>query len=613
MCSGWLPRRQPWDGISAQFLVDEDARQQFEQSWSGQSAREHTPVSAGLRRPAISWRRWRNWSRSIWNWPGSWAKQPDSIQPASVEAYLDTYAELREGKTLGRLVRQEYRVRLAAGDTAPADDYTHRFPAVFPSREPSLPALQESRSHLTSPRSSMRRAARRPWMGSARSWTVGRVAMVGSHVGDFEILQELGRGGMGVVYRARDEKLGRDVALKMILGGAHVSSAQLATIPGGGAAAAHLQHTNIVQVYEIGEHEGLPFLALEFVPGYTLASQSGRQAAAAQGAAALVETLARTIQYAHERHILHRDLKPANILVTADGVPKISDFGLAKQLEGRHCGHPDGTVLGTPSYMSPEQAREQAKRSGRHGSVLAGDHPVRDAHRSPAFPGRRLRRDDSRSDPTTNPCPLASLQPTVPVDLDTICLKALQKEPDKRYASAADLAEESAALSRGRTDSGPAHRPLERGWRWCRRNPLVASLSAASLLLLLATTAVSAWSAITFAAKNRAIDSQNQELVEPEPRRLRYRIRRSLKQNEQIKLESENSLQRQADTRQRPSEDGHDGLPDPDYRGPRTRSPIHRRRRTSRWRCSRLLQRGWNACLPRWARQRRRIRHWLLR
>jgi serine/threonine-protein kinase len=191
----------------------------------------------------------------------------------------------------------------------------------------------------------------------------------------YEVLEELGRGGMGVVYKARHIRLQRLVAIKMILAGAHAGPQELARFRHEAEAVAHLQHANIVQIYEIGEHEGNPYFALEFVEGGSLAKGLDGTPRPARLAAHFVEKLARAINAAHERGIIHRDLKPANILLAGDGQPKIADFGLAKRLDAGPGLTERGVIVGTPSYMAPEQAgypagrraQDQANRSGlRH-------------------------------------------------------------------------------------------------------------------------------------------------------------------------------------------------------------------------------------------------------
>jgi serine/threonine-protein kinase len=172
----------------------------------------------------------------------------------------------------------------------------------------------------------------------------------------YEVLGELGRGGMGVVYKARQVKLNRLVALKMILAGGHASEADLLRFKSEAEAVARLRHANVVQIHEVGESEGRPFFSLEFVDGGSLAARLDGTPWPPRQAAQLVQTLARAMHAAHQRGIIHRDLKPANVLLAEDGTPKITDFGLAKQMDSQRGQTQTGAVLGTPSYMAPEQA-----------------------------------------------------------------------------------------------------------------------------------------------------------------------------------------------------------------------------------------------------------------
>src|SRR5262249_34352447 len=186
-------------------------------------------------------------------------------------------------------------------------------------------------------------------------------------LGDYELLGELGRGGMGVVYKARHLRLNRLVALKLILAGGHAGPRELARFRGEAEAVAALQHPNVVQIYEVGEHDGCPFFSLELVSGGSLADKVRGQPQPPPETARLAQRLARAIHYAHQRGILHRDLKPANVLLTEDGEPKVTDFGLAKRLEGAPAVTESGAVLGTPGYMAPEQA------GGAKGLTTAAD------------------------------------------------------------------------------------------------------------------------------------------------------------------------------------------------------------------------------------------------
>jgi hypothetical protein len=308
-------------------------------------------------------------------------------------------------------------------------------------------------------------------------------------VSGYEILEELGRGGMAVVYKARDLRLGRVVALKMILAGAHAGPAERARFRTEAEAIARVQHPDIVQIYEVGEHDGVPFLSLEFCPGGTLEQELAGTPLAAREAAAVLERLARAVAAAHAVAVIHRDLKPANVLLAAGGTPKITDFGLAKQ-EGISGRTASGAVVGTPSYMAPEQAA--GKRAvGPAADVYAlGALLYEMLTGRPPFKAATLL-ETLEQVRTQEPVPVRALQPGVPRDLETICLKCLQKEPRKRYGSAALLAED---LRRFRAGEPIQARPvgrLERAVEWVKRNPVVTAATLAVVLALSLGTTVS--------------------------------------------------------------------------------------------------------------------------
>jgi WD40 repeat protein/tRNA A-37 threonylcarbamoyl transferase component Bud32 len=309
----------------------------------------------------------------------------------------------------------------------------------------------------------------------------------------YDLLGVLGRGAMGVVYKARHQRLNRIVALKMILAGGHAGEAELARFRTEAETVARLRHPGVVQIYDVGEHAGLPYLALEYCDGGSLADRLGGTPLPPTQAAALVEHLARAIDAAHRQHVIHRDLKPANVLLAggADSptgrlTPKVTDFGLAKKLDEGSSQTQTGTILGTPSYMAPEQAGGKPKAVGPAADVYALGAILYEC-----LTGRPPFRAATTMDTLIQvlydePVPPTQLQPKTPQDLETICLKCLHKEPAKRYATAADLAED---LRRFQADEPIAARPVgsvERVSKWARRRPAVAALLAVSVVALLA-------------------------------------------------------------------------------------------------------------------------------
>ena len=328
----------------------------------------------------------------------------------------------------------------------------------------------------------------------------------------YEMLGELGRGGMGVVYKARQLKLNRVVALKMILAGNYASQSDLIRFLAEAEAVAAVQHPNIVQIFEVSRLNRLPYFTLEYVDGGTLSDKVRDEPLPPRDAAALVEKVARGVQFAHEKGLVHRDLKPDNILVTSDGTPKVADFGLAKRVQIQSELTRTGTVLGTPSYMAPEQADGKGNPVGPLADVYAlgailyrlisGWPPFQAA--TPLDTLVRVVCDD--------PVPPSKLQSKTPKDLETICLKCLQKEPAKRYDSASALADDLNRFLRGEPILARPVGALERGLKWVKRNPVVTALLAAVIASLFVGALVSylkyrdaAWH------RNRAEEARNAE------------------------------------------------------------------------------------------------------
>ncbi len=302
-------------------------------------------------------------------------------------------------------------------------------------------------------------------------------------ISGYEILDELGRGGMGVVYKARQIGLKRFVALKMILSGNYAGAGELVRFRLEAEAAAKLQHPGIVQIYAIDEVDGKPFFCLEFVEGGSLQKKLAGKPQPPRQAAEILEKLARAIAYAHEHHIIHRDLKPANVLLTAAGEPKIADFGLAKQLDNEHERTQSGSILGTPSYMAPEQALGRNSDIGPGADIYSLGVILYEALVGrPPFKGQTVL-ETLEMVRFQEPLAPSRLQSKIPRDLEKICLMCLQKDPAKRYHSAVALAEDLRRFQVGEPVLARTY-SIRRVWRRVRRPALVAVLVFAVAALL---------------------------------------------------------------------------------------------------------------------------------
>jgi WD40 repeat protein/tetratricopeptide (TPR) repeat protein len=415
-----------------------------------------------------------------------------------IEDYLGDTPEPERSALLRELIALDTYYRRQAGEDPRPEEYQARFPDLdlAPKTQADLPVAESA-----------------PSPADAEGLPV---------IPGYEIVQELGRGGMGVVYWAWQSGLNRTVALKMILAGAHAGPQELARFRTEAEAVARLQHPNIVQIYNTGQHEGHTYLVLEYVDGGSLARALNGTPWPAGRAAQLVETVARAIHYAHQQGIVHRDLTPGNVLLTKGGLPKVTDFGLAKLLVG---GGPTltqtGVILGTPSYMAPEQAAGKTKAISPAtdtyslGAILyelltgrppfKAETPLETLHQVQAV----------------EPVAPSRLQPKVPRDLSTICLKCLQKEPGKRYASAEALAEDLRRFQAGEPIWARRVGNPERLWRWCRRNPIVAALAAAVVLLLVVLTAGALVKNAQLAAALRNSEAKRWESLRDQARALR--------------------------------------------------------------------------------------------
>jgi hypothetical protein len=399
----------------------------------------------------------------------AWKAVSNGGAPPRIKDYLVAADEPERRSLLRELLKLELHYR--RGGPAGPDEYHRRFPECGP----LLGALHEQVSRAATPgpgeappateprESAFVRAADEsgkeiwepPPGGLRQAGSPGdRVSIAG-----YEVLGELGRGGMGVVYRAFHARLKRVIALKVLLTGAHAGAEQLARFRAEAEAVARLQHPHIVNIFEVGEHDGLPYLALGYVEGGSLAQRLNGVPLPVPRAAQLTLQLAAAVEHAHERGVIHRDLKPANVLLTSDGTPKITDFGLAKQLDAATGHTMSGAVLGTPSYMAPEQAGGKGKQVG----------PAADVYSLGAIlyellTGRPPFQAETTFDTlfqviTQEPELPTRLRPDCPPDLEAICLKCLRKRREERYASASALAEDLERFLDGKPVRAP--RPEE--------------------------------------------------------------------------------------------------------------------------------------------------------
>ncbi len=303
------------------------------------------------------------------------------------------------------------------------------------------------------------------------------------HFPGFEVRELLGRGGMGMVYRAWDRRLHRDVAIKMLIAGAYARPEELERFLRGAEAKAGLRHPNIVQVYDVGDLDGRPYFTMEFVEGGSLAQRLACAPMPPDQTAVLVATLADAVQAAHDGGIIHRDLKPANVLLTADGTPKVADFGLARRLDAGAGLTQTGDTLGTPSYMAPEQAQGKSNTVGPAADVYALGAILYESltGRPPFRSGTSV--ETIRQVIDDEPVPPSRLNPRVPPDLETICLKCLSKQPGGRYPSASAMAEDLRRFRQGEAITARAPGRAERLARWLgRRRSQVAVIAVVTLM-----------------------------------------------------------------------------------------------------------------------------------
>jgi WD40 repeat protein len=394
----------------------------------------------------------------------------------------------------------------------------------FAADDPVVEALRRQKEPALPPV----RGAPDPAVPPGRSLPTSPCALAG-----FQLLGEIGRGGMGVVERARHLRLNRLVAIKRLRAG-QTGPTQRARFHAEAEAVAALQHPNIVQLFEVGAQDDQPFLVMELIDGCALDRRLDGAPMPPAEAARLAEVLARAIQHAHERGVVHRDLKPSNILLTADGTPKITDFGLAKRLDSDGGLTGSEAVLGTPGYMAPEQAAGK-KDVGPAADVyalgavlyhcLTGRPPFRAA--TPLETARQVLEEE--------PLSPSRLQPQVPRDLVTVCLKCLQKDPARRYASALDLADDLGRFLRHEPVRARRASLWERGRKWARRRPAGAALLLLGLVAGLALLGGGVWHTLAVAAERRKVAQREGELQEQTAEVERQR-RKVADQERQVRL-----------------------------------------------------------------------------
>jgi serine/threonine protein kinase/WD40 repeat protein len=415
-----------------------------------------------------------------------------------IEAALSDVPPHEQGGLLRELILLDVFYRQGRGETATADDYLPHFPRLDADwlvgvlNSPAQSGLEERIGRPTGPHPSVTQAAARKLHAPSSDGESIRLETV-RYFGDYELLAEVARGGMGVVYKARQVSLNRIVAVKMILAGQVASAAEVERFQNEAEAAAQLDHPHIVPIYEVGVHGGQHYFSMGYVDGRGLDALMTENLPEPREAARMMAVVAEVVQYAHDKGVIHRDLKPSNILLDRDGKPRITDFGLAKRVEDPSGLTVTGQILGTPSFMPPEQAAGKLDAIGPHSDVyalgavlyalLTGRPPFKAASSLQTLK-QVLERD---------PAAPREVNPSVPRDLETIALKCLEKSIPRRYPTARAVADELRRFLDGRPIAARPVSRLERGWRWCWRNPVIAGLSAAVMLTLLVSTSVSTY------------------------------------------------------------------------------------------------------------------------
>jgi tetratricopeptide (TPR) repeat protein len=428
-------------------------------------------------------------------------------QHTVVEDYLTRFPEIETNvQQVVELIEAEFANCRLLGRSPQVDAYLQRFPRYSTELADRLSKLEASTRSQDTLMPLANAAAHQGTDPEQTLATPGHLLGPWPTVPGYKILGVLGRGGMGIVYKARHLQLNRLVAVKMILSGSHADKKEHARFRAEAAAVARLQHPNIVQIHEIGESDGSPYFALEFCSGGSLDRKLGGTPMAPQEAAKLLETLARAMHHAHVQRIVHRDLKPANVLLAADGAPKVTDFGLAKKLDSQGLTLTGAALIGTPSYMPPEQAQGKTGELGPAADVYALGAVLYEL-----LTGRPPHKGVTALDTVMQvineePVPPSRLQPKTPHDLETLCLQCLHKEAPRRYTSALALAEDLRRFQVGEPIIARPVGMVERAAKWAKRRPATAALI---LFTVFAVVGLSTATLFLTAANQREREAKN--------------------------------------------------------------------------------------------------------